>query len=100
MKISKRVNLDSITIFNFFCTLEEKDDFWKFCCESINCDGVCTECDKRMTDGCQNRFRCENEECGRYLNFAYLYIVHKLQEKNLLPKNFKKLCCYCYAKHH
>jgi len=34
--------------------------------------------------------------CGAYLHVIYSIIMKDLSEANLLPKNYKHLCCDCY----
>ena len=40
-------------------------------------------------DGC--------EVCGSCLNQCYNYIIDCLKEAELLPENFKRMCCTCYT---
>lgn len=36
--------------------------------------------------------RCE---CGRELDLGYVYFIYNLSEADLLPKDYKPMCCYC-----
>ena len=33
--------------------------------------------------------------CSKYISYTYYLIISKLQEKGLIPADFKKTCCYC-----
>jgi len=52
-----------------------------------------------FTDSSQLNFPVkwgECEVCGSLLNTIYTYIIDCLEEADLLPENFKRLCCMCY----
>lgn len=42
---------------------------------------------------------CVCDQCKIfYISPNYVYIIEKLKNAGLLPQDYKKLCCYCYAR--
>lgn len=39
------------------------------------------------------------DRCGRPVYTTFAFIILKLARANLLDKNYRPLCCYCYTHH-
>ncbi len=42
------------------------------------------------------KFYYECYYCGNHLDSWYNYIIHELEENNVLPSDYKKICCKCF----
>ncbi len=60
----------------------------------MGCEGDCTICSGEIREKCKYMLECSR--CSNDLSLGYVYIVETLREHNLLPKDFKKLCCHCF----
>ena len=71
---------------------------------SINIYRISTNCYRITTTTNINRMQCYADDlycfkccfCGIPLTAGYMFILKCLEEKNLLPKNYKYKCCTCF----
>ncbi len=67
-----------------------KDYYYK----TRGCRGECWRCKNDKYVECRNELICE--VCNsHFISYGYFYIINELKKNCLLPKDFKKTCCYC-----
>ena len=50
----------------------------------------------KFVEKIEDRHFQSNCDCGRKLDYSYLYIIYCLKEADLLYKSYEVMCCFCH----